>query len=114
MAGDIIGIHNHGQLSIGDTLTEGAAIDYHGIPCFAPECFRTARPRDPLKGKPLATGLRELGEEGAVQVFERQAADRCCSEPSARCSSRSSRIDWLPNTVSTRSTSRRRSQPRGG
>jgi peptide chain release factor 3 len=70
VAGDIIGIHNHGQLSIGDTLTEGEALDYKGIPYFAPELFRVARPRDPFKAKPLAKGLRELGEEGAIQVFE--------------------------------------------
>ncbi len=70
VAGDIIGIHNHGQLSIGDTLTEGEALEYKGIPYFAPELFRVARPRDPFKSKPLSKGLRELGEEGAIQVFE--------------------------------------------
>ncbi len=70
VAGDIIGIHNHGQLSIGDTLTEGEVLDYKGIPYFAPELFRVARPRDPFKSKPLSKGLRELGEEGAIQVFE--------------------------------------------
>ena len=70
VAGDIIGIHNHGQLAIGDTLSEGEALEFRGIPYFAPELFRIARPRDPLKGKPLAKGLRELGEEGAIQVFE--------------------------------------------
>ena len=70
VAGDIIGIHNHGQLSIGDTLTEGEMLEYKGIPYFAPELFRVARPRDPLKSKPLSKGLRELGEEGAIQVFE--------------------------------------------
>ena len=70
VAGDIIGIHNHGQLSIGDTLTEGEALDFKGIPYFAPELFRVARPRDPFKSKPLSKGLRELGEEGAIQVFE--------------------------------------------
>ena len=70
VAGDIIGIHNHGQLHIGDTLTEGEALDYKGIPYFAPELFRVARPRDPLKSKQLTKGLQELGEEGAIQVFE--------------------------------------------
>jgi len=70
VAGDIIGIHNHGQLSIGDTLTEGETLDFKGIPYFAPELFRVARPRDPFKSKPLSKGLRELGEEGAIQVFE--------------------------------------------
>ena len=70
VAGDIIGIHNHGQLQIGDTLTEGEALGFKGIPYFAPELFRVARPRDPFKSKQLQKGLRELGEEGAIQVFE--------------------------------------------
>ena len=70
VAGDIIGIHNHGQLQIGDTLTEGEALAFKGIPYFAPELFRVARPRDPFKAKQLAKGLQELGEEGAIQVFE--------------------------------------------
>jgi peptide chain release factor 3 len=69
VAGDIIGIHNHGQLQIGDSLTEGEALAFNGIPYFAPEMFRIARPRDPFKSKPLAKGLQELGEEGAIQVF---------------------------------------------
>jgi peptide chain release factor 3 len=70
VAGDIIGIHNHGQLQIGDTLTEGEALAYKGIPYFAPELFRVARPRDPFKAKQLQKGLQQLGEEGAIQVFE--------------------------------------------
>ena len=70
VAGDIIGIHNHGQLQIGDTLTEGEALAYRGIPYFAPELFRVARPRDPFRSKQLQKGLQELGEEGAIQVFE--------------------------------------------
>jgi len=70
VAGDIIGIHNHGQLQIGDTLTEGEALGFKGIPYFAPELFRLARPRDPFKAKQLQKGLRELGEEGAIQVFD--------------------------------------------
>ncbi|MBK9116780.1 MAG: peptide chain release factor 3 [Betaproteobacteria bacterium] len=70
VAGDIIGIHNHGQLQIGDTLTEGEALQFKGIPYFAPELFRVARPRDPFKAKQLQKGLQQLGEEGAIQVFE--------------------------------------------
>ncbi|TCJ11820.1 peptide chain release factor 3 [Parasulfuritortus cantonensis] len=70
VAGDIIGIHNHGQLQIGDTLTEGETLRFTGIPYFAPEMFRTARSRDPIKSKQLQKGLKELGEEGAIQVFE--------------------------------------------
>jgi peptide chain release factor 3 len=69
VAGDIIGIHNHGQLQIGDTLSEGELLDFKGIPYFAPELFVSARPGDPFKAKQLAKGLKELGEEGAVQVF---------------------------------------------
>ena len=72
VAGDILGIHNHGQLQIGDTLTEGEALGFKGIPYFAPELFRVARPRDPFKAKQLAKGLQELGEEGAIQVFENE------------------------------------------
>jgi peptide chain release factor 3 len=71
VAGDIIGIHNHGQLQIGDTLTEGEVLAFKGIPYFAPELFRVTRPRDPFKAKQLQKGLQELGEEGAIQVFER-------------------------------------------
>ena len=70
VAGDIIGIHNHGLLQIGDTLTEGEVLRFKGIPYFAPELFNLARPRDPFKAKQLQKGLKELGEEGAVQVFD--------------------------------------------
>jgi peptide chain release factor 3 len=69
-AGDIIGVHNHGQLQIGDVLTEGEVLTFKGIPYFAPELFSRARLRDPMKAKQLQKGLRQLGEEGAVQVFE--------------------------------------------
>ncbi len=69
VAGDIIGIHNHGQLQIGDTLSEGETLGYKGIPYFAPELFRVARARDPFKTKQLQKGLQELGEEGAIQVL---------------------------------------------
>jgi peptide chain release factor 3 len=75
VAGDIIGIFNHGQLQIGDTLSDGEPLVFKGIPYFAPELFRSARPRDPMKSKQLQKGLQELGEEGAIQVFSaRQGA----------------------------------------
>jgi peptide chain release factor 3 len=76
VAGDIIGIHNHGQLQIGDTLTEGETLTFRGIPYFAPELFVSARPADPLKAKQLQKGLKELGEEGAVQVFKNEMGRR--------------------------------------
>jgi peptide chain release factor 3 len=70
VAGDIIGIHNHGQLSIGDTLTEGEVLEYKGSRTFAPELFRVARPRDPFRSKPLQEGLAGAWRRGAIQVFE--------------------------------------------
>ena len=69
VAGDIIGIHNHGTIRIGDTFTEGEILHFSGIPNFAPELFRRIRLRDPLKQKQLLKGLVQLSEEGAVQVF---------------------------------------------
>lgn len=68
-AGDIIGIHNHGTIQIGDTFTVGKSMTFQGIPSFAPELFRRVRSRDPLRGKALLKGLTQLGEEGAAQVF---------------------------------------------
>ncbi|GAA5186180.1 peptide chain release factor 3 [Ferrimonas gelatinilytica] len=67
--GDIIGLHNHGTIQIGDTFTQGEALKFSGIPNFAPEMFRRIRLKDPLKQKQLLKGLVQLSEEGAVQVF---------------------------------------------
>jgi peptide chain release factor 3 len=68
-AGDIIGLHNHGTIQIGDTFSVGETLKFSGIPNFAPELFRRIRLRDPLKQKQLLKGLVQLSEEGAVQVF---------------------------------------------
>jgi peptide chain release factor 3 len=68
-AGDIIGLHNHGTIQIGDTFTVGELLKFSGVPNFAPELFRRIRLRDPLKQKQLLKGLVQLSEEGAVQVF---------------------------------------------
>ncbi|MGL4447366.1 MAG: peptide chain release factor 3, partial [Shewanella sp.] len=67
--GDIIGLHNHGTIRIGDTFTQGEKFRFTGVPNFAPEMFRRIRLRDPLKQKQLLKGLVQLSEEGAVQVF---------------------------------------------
>ena len=69
-AGDIIGLHNHGTIQIGDTFTEGEDLQFIGIPHFAPELFRVVRLKDPLKQKALLKGLTQLSEEGATQVFK--------------------------------------------
>lgn len=67
--GDIIGLHNHGTIRIGDAFTLGEELRFTGIPDFAPELFRRARLRDPLRMKALQKGLEQLCEEGATQLF---------------------------------------------
>ena len=67
--GDIIGIHNHGTIKIGDTFTDKERLRFTGIPNFAPEHFRRVRLKNPLKVKQLQKGLAQMAEEGAVQVF---------------------------------------------
>ena len=67
--GDIIGVHNHGTIKIGDTFSDKEPLKFTGIPSFAPEHFRRVRLKNPLKAKQLDKGLLQLAEEGAVQVF---------------------------------------------
>jgi len=69
-AGDIIGIHNHGTINIGDSFSEGEQLRFTGIPNFAPEIFRRAVLKDPLRLKALQKGLAQLCEEGATQLFK--------------------------------------------
>ncbi|WP_071673670.1 peptide chain release factor 3 [Nioella nitratireducens] len=69
-AGDIIGIPNHGQLRIGDALTEGEALRFTGIPSFAPELLQACRAGDPMKAKHLDKALMQFAEEGAAKVFK--------------------------------------------
>ena len=69
-AGDIIGIPNHGNLRIGDALTEGEEMSFIGIPSFAPELMRKVRPEDPLKAKHLGRALLQIAEEGAARIFK--------------------------------------------
>ncbi|MGC9127573.1 MAG: peptide chain release factor 3, partial [Acidithiobacillus sp.] len=68
-AGDIIGLHNHGSIQIGDSFSVGEPLQFTGIPYFAPELFRRVRLRNPLRAKQLQKGLQQLAEEGATQVF---------------------------------------------
>jgi peptide chain release factor 3 len=67
--GDVIGIPNHGVLQLGDTLTQGEKLQFTGLPFFAPELFHEVEVKDPMRVKQLRTGLLQLGEEGAIQVF---------------------------------------------
>jgi len=70
--GDILGLHNHGTIQIGDTFTQGEVLKFTGIPNFAPELFKRILLKDPLKQKALLKGLVELSEEGATQLFRPQ------------------------------------------
>ena len=67
--GDILGIPNHGNLRIGDALTEGEDLRFTGIPSFAPEFLQRAMPEDPMRAKHLGKALFELAEEGVARVF---------------------------------------------
>ncbi len=67
--GDILGVHNHGTIQIGDAFSEGEDLKFLGIPHFAPELFRRVILKNPLKMKQLQKGLVQLAEEGAVQIF---------------------------------------------
>ena len=67
--GDIIGLHNHGTITVGDTFTQGETLKFGGIPYFAPELFRRVVLKDPLRAKALQKGLVQLTEEGATQLF---------------------------------------------
>jgi peptide chain release factor 3 len=69
VAGDVVGIPNHGTLRIGDTLTAGEELSFTGVPNFAPEILRRVRVADAMKGKQLKTALEQMGEEGVVQTF---------------------------------------------
>lgn len=69
VAGDIIGIPNHGALGVGDTLSEKDGLQYTGLPDFAPEIIRRVRLDDPMKSKQMKRAMTALAEEGASQIF---------------------------------------------
>jgi peptide chain release factor 3 len=71
-AGDIIGFTTHGGVQLGDTITDGANLQFTGLPFFAPELFQVVILKNPLRAKQLQQGLAQLGEEGAIQVFRPQ------------------------------------------
>ena len=68
-AGDVIGIWDPGILRIGDSLCDGAPVEFDGMPRFSPEFFVRVRLTDSGKRKQLKKGLDQLSEEGAVQLF---------------------------------------------
>ena len=90
-AGDIIGLHNHGTIQIGDTFTEGEALGFTGIPNFAPELFRRVRLKDPLKSKQLRRACSSWPRKARPRCSSPSAATTSSSAPSVCCSS-----TWSP------------------
>jgi peptide chain release factor 3 len=74
-AGDVVGLVNPGQLAIGDTLYAGKALRFPPIPQFPPERFASLRPGD-VRHKRFDEAVRQLGEEGLLQVFMPQSGFR--------------------------------------
>ncbi|MGB2924260.1 MAG: peptide chain release factor 3 [Limnothrix sp.] len=68
-AGDVIGLNNPGVFAIGDTIYNGKKLEYEGIPCFSPELFAYLKNPNPSKFKQFQKGIKELQEEGAVQIM---------------------------------------------
>ncbi len=60
-AGDIIGFTTHGGVQLGDTITDGANLQFTGLPFFAPELFMTVVLKNPLRTKQLQTGPGPAG-----------------------------------------------------
>jgi hypothetical protein len=113
-AGDIIGIPNHGQLRIGDALTEGEALRFTGIPSFAPELLQNCRAGDPMKAKHLDKALMQFAEEGAAKVFKPPSARASSWASWARCNSRCWPAGSSWNTACPSASSRRNSPPPAG
>ena len=82
-AGDVVGIPNRGALRIGDAVTEGEDITFLGIPSFAPEILRRIRLEDAIRAKKLREALREMAEEGVVQLFSTRSTARSRSSASS-------------------------------
>ena len=70
VAGDIVGIPNHGTLRVGDTLTEKGDVAFTGLPDFAPEILRRVLLGDAMKVKQMRRGLSDLAEEGVIRLFK--------------------------------------------
>ena len=68
-AGDIVGLYDPGLFRIGDTLSTEGPMSFDAVPRFSPEHFARLQLLDPLKRKQLQKGIRELAEEGTVQLF---------------------------------------------
>ena len=68
-AGDIVGVNDSGNFQIGDAITSGKTVHFDDIPKFAPEMFARLSVSDAMKRQKLQKGLKQISEEGAVQLF---------------------------------------------
>ena len=68
-AGDVIGVNDSGLLRIGDTITSAKKLSFEKIPQFSPELFTKIFVSDAMKRKKLQKALKELSEEGVIQLF---------------------------------------------
>lgn len=68
--GDVVGVINPGLFHIGDTVSLGGGFEFPPLPHFQPEVFARIRPTDVSKRKSFDKGLKQLAEEGMVQVLE--------------------------------------------
>ncbi len=71
--GDVIGLHDRGSLRVSDSLSLRGDVAFTGIPRFAPALFARVLVKDPMRRKHLDTGLQQLSEEGAAQVFYQES-----------------------------------------
>lgn len=74
--GDIVGLPDNGIFKIGDTLTEGEALHFRGLPSFSPELFKYIENEDPMKSKQFSKGIEQLMNEGVAQLFVNQFNNR--------------------------------------
>jgi peptide chain release factor 3 len=70
--GDVIGLVNATDVTVGDALYVDVPVEYPRLPEFAPEHFVVARVKDTGRFKQFRRGIAQLDEEGVVQVLRDQ------------------------------------------
>lgn len=68
-AGDIVGVNDTGNFSIGDCVASQGRVQFEDIPRFAPELFAKLSVRDALKRIKMQEAVGHIAEEGAIQIF---------------------------------------------
>ncbi|QSX05093.1 peptide chain release factor 3 [Sedimentibacter sp. zth1] len=76
IAGDIIGLYDSGTYQIGDTITNSKdKLFFEPLPTFPPELFRRVSPVNSLKGKNFHKGVKQLAQEGTIQIYRNDFND---------------------------------------